>query len=212
MYPVNLQMKGMPCLIIGGGHVALRKIKKLLKEEALVTVLAPEICEEIQKLVEMGALQWISKAYQVGDAQGYRLVVTACGVRAVAEQVHAASQKEYFLYNASDFPPLGNCQLPAAFETGGMQFTVSTQGRSPAMAKYVKEWLMRDIPSGFGDWLDRVSRIRQEVKKDIHSSQSRENFWHAVFDDSVMHLVMEGKIDEAEECVRHAIGRFRTEP
>ena len=212
LYPINLQIKGIPCLIIGGGHVALRKISKLIREEADVTVLAPEVCEDIQKMAEKGVLRWISKIYQEGDTHGYRLVVTACGIRAVAEQVYEAAQKEYFLYNASDFPSLGNCHLPAAFESGGMQFTVSTKGRSPAMAKYVKEWLMGTIPDGFGDWLDRVSRIRQEIREDIHSSQNRENFWHAVFDDPVMHLVMEGKIDEAEECVRHAIGRFRTEP
>lgn len=212
MYPVNLQIKGMPCLIIGGGHVALRKITKLIREGAHVTVLAPEVCDDIQKMAKEGTLRWISRNYHEGDSHGYRLVVTACGVQSVVHQVHEESKKEYFLYNASDFPALGNCHLPAAFETGGMQFTISTKGRSPAMSKYVKEWLMGTIPDGFGDWLDRVSRIREELKADIHSSQSRENFWHAVFDDSVMHLVMEGKIDEAEECVRHEIGRFRAEP
>ena len=47
MYPVNLKVEGIPCLVIGGGHIALRKIRKLLKEKALITVLAPEACSEI---------------------------------------------------------------------------------------------------------------------------------------------------------------------
>ncbi len=211
MYPVNLQLQGAPCLIIGGGHVALRKVTKLLKEKADVTVLSPEACEDIRQLAEAGKLRWISRAYQEKDCLGYRLVVTACGIRGVAEEVHQAAEKEYFLYNASDFPPLGNCQLPASFETGGLQFTISTRGRSPAMSKYVKEWLRKEIPEDFGAWLDRVSAIREELKEEVHSSQSREKFWHVVFRDEVMHLVMEGKIDEAEECVRHEIGRFRAE-
>lgn len=212
MYPINLKAKGTACLVIGGGHIALRKVRKLLQEGAVVTVLSPVLSEELMSLYRSGSIHWKQSVYKAGDTNGYQIVVSACGIRSVAEGVHKEAGEKFFLYNAADFPPLGNCSLPASFEKGGIGFAISTNGRSPAMAKYIKSWLENEIPSSFGAWLDRVSVIREELPGELSSSRVRECFWHSVFSDQVMNLVLSGKLDEAEECVRHAIGRFRTEP
>lgn len=210
MYPVNLQMKGISCLVIGGGHIAFRKVKKLVQEEARVTVLAPEISEELKQLCDEKKIRWKAEPFTAGDTRGYTFVVTACGVQSVAEEVHKESLASFFLYNAADFPSLGNCFLPASFELDHIQFAISTNGRSPAMARYVKNWLQTKIPSSFGEWLERVGDIRQNLKRELETSEMRENFWHTVFNDQIMDLVVEGKLDEAEECVRHAVGCFRS--
>ncbi|WP_416176720.1 precorrin-2 dehydrogenase/sirohydrochlorin ferrochelatase family protein [Dialister sp.] len=212
MYPVNLRMDGVSCLIIGGGHVALRKVKKLVDQQARVTVLAPEICKELVALWQEKRISWKKAFYEAGDAKGYHFVVTASGSREVAEMVHRESLDSTFLYNSADFPELGNCFLPATFETGGIRFAVSTNGRSPAMAKYVKNWLAGQIPPSFGVWLDRVGDIRLELKEKLKDSRAREDFWHTVFSDRIMNLVLSGKLDEAEECVRHATGCIGAEP
>ncbi len=206
MYPINLCVRGLPCLVIGGGRVALRKIRRLVDEGAAVTVLAPEVIGEIARLAKDGTIRRKEAEFAEGDCAGYRLVITAAGVRDVAETVRRASLETYFLYNAADFPELGNCALPASFSSGGIHIAVSTDGRSPAMARYVKEWLQGEIPDAFGLWLDRVSEVREELKRLEGSSRERENFWRQAFGPAVMQLVAEGKIDEAEECVRHAIG------
>lgn len=211
MYPVNIQMKGVSCLVIGGGHIALRKVRKLLSEGAEVTVLSPEICPELEQYFREKRIFWKKALYRRGDAAGYPFVVTASGVKNVADEVHEEALQRSFLYNAADFPSLGNCSLPAAFETGGIHFAVSTDGRSPAMAKYVKNWLKEKIPPSFGAWLDRVAELRLELKKEVSESRVRENFWHVVFDDEIMNLVISGKLDEAEERVRHAVGCIRSE-
>lgn len=212
MYPVNLRMDGVSCLIVGGGHVALRKVKRLLDQQAHVTVLAPEICEELMALSREKRISWRKAFYKAGDASNYHFVVTASGSRKVAETVHQESLDATFLYNSADFPELGNCFLPATFETGGIRFTVSTNGRSPAMAKYVKNWLAGQIPPSLGVWLDRVGDIRLELKEKLKDSHAREDFWHTVFSDRIMDLVLSGKLDEAEECVRHATGCIGTQP
>ncbi|WP_296954055.1 bifunctional precorrin-2 dehydrogenase/sirohydrochlorin ferrochelatase [uncultured Dialister sp.] len=211
MYPVNIKIRDMSCLVIGGGHIALRKVNKLLQEGAAVTVLAPVLSEELMELYRKNCIHWKQTFYQPGDTEGYHFVVTACGIRDVAEQVRKESLRNFFLYNGADFPSLGNCSLSACFEKGGIGFAISTNGRSPAMAKYIKTWLEDEIPSSFGAWLDRVSVIREELPDELSSSRVRECFWHSVFSDQVMNLVLSGNLDEAEECVRHAIGRFRTE-
>ena len=134
MYPVNLKVEGIPCLVIGGGHIALRKIRKLLKEKALITVLAPEACSEIGDMAVNKDIQWEKRTYTANDWNGYQIVITAAGRRDVAEDIRKESIAHGFLYNAADFPELGNYTIPASFRTGGIQIAVSTDGRSPAMS------------------------------------------------------------------------------
>ena len=208
MYPVNLKVEGIPCLVIGGGHIALRKIRKLLKEKALITVLAPEACSEIGDMAVNKDIQWEKRTYTANDWNGYQIVITAAGRRDVAEDIRKESIAHGFLYNAADFPELGNYTIPASFRTGGIQIAVSTDGRSPAMSRYVKKWLENKRPSDFPRWLDRVEAIRLEVRAGIADSKVREEFWHVAFNDQIMDLVLQGNLDEAEECVRHAIGSF----
>lgn len=211
MYPVNLNLTGVPCLVVGGGHVALRKITRLLKEHAHVTVTAPEVIPDILSLHRAGKLSWNKDVYHAGASRGFRFVVTASGARDVALLVSKEAGEYHFLYNAADFPPLGNCSLPAVLEKGGLQVAVSTSGGSPAMSKFVKNWLGETIPDSFGEWLSFVEMVRGELKEDMKSSAAREAFWRLVFGSDVMGFVMQGKINEAEERVRHAVSRIRVE-
>ena len=209
MYPVNIDLKGKSCLVVGGGHVALRKIGTLLEEAAEVTVIAPELSREVKALADEGTIHWRKEIYKSGDAADYFLVITCAGDREVAEAVHEEAEARGFLYNAADFPKLGNCHIPARFTAEGLMVTVSTGGRSPALAKYFKNRFKNEIPPGFSAWMDRVEVIRGEMKECLEGGAARENFWREVLNDRVMDLVGQGKIDEAEECVRHGIGRFR---
>lgn len=210
MYPVNLKMTGVPCLIIGGGHIGERKIRKLLSEKAAVTVLAPEVSEEIGQMIREGKVHWEKRNYEAGDCLDFRFVVTATGVRQIAEAVRQEAAERGFLYNAADFPELGNCFLPAGFRKGNIEVAVSTGGKSPAVARFLKTRLAEAVPDALSDWLDRVTRIRAELKRDIADSRIRENFWETVFDEKVLSLVYAGKLDEAEEYIRHAVGSLRS--
>ncbi len=210
MYPVNIKLSGLPCLVIGGGHVALRKIGTLLEEEADVTVMAPEVCEGIQKLAEEHRISWIPEVYDKGKEDGFFLVISASGNKEAADFLSAAAKIKKFLYNSADFPKAGNCHIPARLKKGSLMISISTEGRSPAMAKYMKNRLSRQIPEGYDLWLDRISRVREELKSQIQSGDLREKFWQSVFDEPVMKLVTEGKLDEAEECVRRGISGFRS--
>lgn len=211
MYPVNLKMSGVSCLVIGGGHIGLRKIGKLLAEEAEVTVLAPEVSEEIRQLIGQGKVRWDRRNYQPGDCRGFRFVVTATGLRHISEAVKQEADREGFLYNAADFPDLGNCFLPASFRKGKVEVAVSTGGQSPAVARFLKGRLASAIPDDFSDWLDRVSRIRADLKEEIADSRTREKFWETVFNEDILSLVYTGKLDEAEEYIRHAVGSLRAQ-
>lgn len=211
MYPLNWKAEGRPCLVAGAGHVALRKARGLLAAKAEVTVVAPEGVPEFSALAAEGRLRWERTSFRPGMERGADLVVSTTGDVRVARYLSEAAARERFLYNAADFPALGNCTLPAHFERGGLTVAVSTEGRSPAFSRYIRQWLEAEIPENFGEWLDRLAALREEAKETIEGSRAREAFWRAAFSGDVMRRVAEGQLEEAEEYIRHAMGGFGPE-
>lgn len=211
MYPVNIKMDGRACLVIGGGHVAQRKVCTLLEEKAAVTVIAPEVCSDLEALFREGRISWRRESYEAPMCGGFCMVVTAAGDKAVALSVQKEAEREGFLYNAADFPALGNCHIPARIKKEGLMVTVSTEGRSPAMAKYVKNWLAFEIPDAYGQWLDRMGALRSVLQEGLADAEQREKFWRLAFEHQVMELVVQGNLDAAEERVRSGISRLRSE-
>ena len=139
------------------------------------------------------------------------MVVTAAGDKTVALSVQEEAERESILYNAADFPALGNCHIPARIKKEGLMVTVSTEGQSPAMAKYVKNWLALEIPDAYGQWLDRMGALRTVLQEELADAEQREKFWRLAFEHQVMKLVVQGNLDAAEERVHSGISRFRSE-
>lgn len=212
MYPLNWKMDGEPCLVVGGGHVAVRKVKGLLAAGGIVTVIAPEAEAEIHKLSADGHIHYEKRAFAEGDEAGFAFVASTSGRKAIAEYLHSAVRRHFFLYNAADFPPLGNCTLPARLMRGSLTVSLSTEGKSPAFSKYIRNWLDTVIPENYGEWLCRLSVLREEAKHTLETSKDRETFWRAAFGKDVLSAVSEGNLEEAEEIIRHAMGRFGTKP
>lgn len=205
-------MDGEPCLVVGGGHVAVRKVRGLLAAGGIVTVIAPEAEAEIYKLSADGHIHYEKRAFAEGDEAGYVFVASTSGRKAIAEYLHSAVKRHFFLYNAADFPPLGNCTLPAKLTRGSLTVALSTEGKSPAFSKYIRNWLDTVIPGNYGEWLDRLADIREEAKHTLKTSKDRETFWRTAFGTDVLAAVSEGNLGEAEEIIRHAMGRFGIKP
>lgn len=211
MYPLNWKAEGEPCLVIGAGHVALRKVRGLLLAKARVTVIAPYGEKEMTTLAAVRAIRWMHTSFRPGMEKGMALVISTAGRKSIAQYLSRQTKKRRFLYNAADFPALGNCTLPAHFERGSLTVAVSTEGKSPAFSRYIRQWLETEIPENFGDWLDRLGALREEAKETIEGSRAREAFWRAAFSGDVMRRVAEGQLEEAEEYIRHAMGGFGPE-
>lgn len=212
MYPLNWKAEGAPCLVIGAGHVAVRKISHLLSAGANVTVIAPDLAEEILSWEAAGNIVCLRRSFSPGDEAGFAFVVTTSGAADVAAYISERAEERHFLYNAADFPALGNCAVPAVLRRGSLTVALSTEGKSPAFSRYIKHWLAGEIPENYGEWLDRLAVLRAEGKERLQEGSRRERFWRAAFGPDVMALVSEGHLEEAEEQIRHAMGCFGTEP
>jgi precorrin-2 dehydrogenase/sirohydrochlorin ferrochelatase len=192
-YPVNLLVAGKPCLVVGGGTVALDKVDGLLDAEAVVTVVAPDIVDELRRrpvTVEQ-------RPYRSGEAGDYRLVVVATDDPAVNAEVAADAEGAGVWVNAAD--DVANCTftLPARVRRGDLLITVSTNGRSPALTSWTRRRLEAEFGPEWATLVDLLADAREELRASGRSSLGVD--WHAALDSGMLELVREGRIAEAKE-------------
>jgi len=169
-FPVSLVVAGRPCLVVGGGRVAARKVDALVRSEADVTVVAPEVDDAIVR----AAVSVERRAYEPGEAARYRLVITATGVAAVDRQVFADAEAAGVFVNAADDPEACTFVLPAVLRRGAVSVAVSTDGTSPALATLVRDRIAALVGPEYGELATRIGRVRAEVRANGRSSEGLE--------------------------------------
>ena len=139
LYPINVRLQRARCVVVGGGQIALSKVMGLLEAGAVVTVVAPEVIDDIATL---DGVHIERRPYQPGDLTGHRLAIAATGDHAVNRAVYLEGEAAGVWVNAADDP--ANCAftLPARIRRGPLLVTFATGGNSPALAS----WLRRRYP------------------------------------------------------------------
>ncbi|MGH8919120.1 MAG: precorrin-2 dehydrogenase/sirohydrochlorin ferrochelatase family protein, partial [Actinomycetes bacterium] len=130
-YPVSLVVASRPCLVVGGGMVAARKVEGLVRSGAAVTVVAPQVAPSIEQLAATSGVVIERRAYRAGEAAGYRLVITATGLPEVDAAVAADAGAGGVWVNSADDPEHCTFLLPAVHRDGPVTVAVSTGGASP---------------------------------------------------------------------------------
>jgi len=139
--PVFLRVEGRTCLVVGGGQVATRKARALLAAGAHVVVVAPSWTPTVATLVERGAIDLRPRPFTPEDLEGVFLVVAATDDPTVNETVARAAHERRVLVNVVDAPERGSFLVPATFRRGDALVAISTNGRSPALARWVRRRL-----------------------------------------------------------------------
>jgi precorrin-2 dehydrogenase/sirohydrochlorin ferrochelatase len=199
-YPVNLELVDVACLVVGGGSVAARKVAGLLEAGADVTVVAPQA---IAELAEDPRVRWHQRPYQRGEVASYRLAVTATGRRDVDGQVARDARAAGVPVNAADDPENCTFTLPAIARLGDIQVTVSTAGRSPALAV----WLRNRIDSALDDTLLDLLELLAATRSEMQAAGLPTELpgWRRALDSGVPELVAEGRLDEARVLLRRQL-------
>lgn len=213
-YPINLDIEGKICIVLGGGHVALRKIKGLLYAKAEVIVIAPEVCEEIRRLVEDGYIEWRRQTYSSGCLPSGLIFIAATNDSEINQLAAEEASSKHMLVNIvnSDckLPPLNTFNVPSIIRKNNLMLTISTEGLSPALSRCIRQHLETQFNDDFARWLERLSAIRAEVKILISDAEIREKFWREVMSSENFSLAQNGEIDKAEVNIRNALDSYRS--
>jgi len=172
LYPVNLNIAGRTCVIVGGGAVAIRKAGPLVDCGARVVLISPEAAPPLEKMAELGKLDWHARKYRQGDLQGAFLAFAATNDPRVQQIVAAEAKREGVLLNSADAPDGCSFQVPARVRRGNFLLTVSTGGGSPALAAKLRRELAEEYGEEYKQFVDLLAMIRQRVVADGQTSES----------------------------------------
>jgi uroporphyrin-III C-methyltransferase/precorrin-2 dehydrogenase/sirohydrochlorin ferrochelatase len=197
-FPLFATLQGQPCLLVGGGLVAARKARQLLAADAVVTVVAPELCTELSAAVADGRLQHDRQRFIPESIANHLLVIAATSDRAVNREVASAAAEARRLCNVVDDPELSSFIMPAVIDRAPLMIAISTGGASPVLARLLRERIEDWLPTRIGELVRWSGQWRAAVKNRIHDQVSRLRFWERLLDGPVADAVLNGRIEYAD--------------
>ena len=160
---LNIQMDGKQAVVIGGGAVALRKLRTLLAAGASITVVAMDIMPEIVALAESGTLAVRVGSYESADLNDVFLAIAATDNAVVNKQIAVDARERGILVAVADNPAEGDCTFPALLRRGDLEIAVSTGGRCPVFAADVRDSIAGLIGHEYGEILDQLAGEREKL-------------------------------------------------
>ena len=209
-YPINLDITGRNCAVIGGGEVAFRKICSLLEAGAIVKVIAPEICAGVEELFQRGKISLTRENFSPDMLDNELLLIAATDNPAINQQAAEVAQAKKILVNVVSGAD-GNFFVPSRIQRGDLLLTISTGQNSPAFSKFVRLMLERELGENFGAGLELIAKRRQEVKQLLPNSHVRQKFWQEILTPKVWNLLRKGQLNRLEELIDNALKSFGTQ-
>ncbi|WP_068774080.1 bifunctional precorrin-2 dehydrogenase/sirohydrochlorin ferrochelatase [Paenibacillus sp. FJAT-26967] len=228
-YAAMLKLTGRPCLVVGGGAVAERKIAALLEAGADVTVISPSVTPAIRSWAETGGLSWLSFHYGTPeiirnhelegsekdpvnkggtvfpDLSPYVILFAATDSREVNDLLRREADKLGKLVNIADQPDTGNMTVPAVVHRGKLTLTVSTSGSSPALAAEIRRELESAYGPEYAPYVDFLSELRETMRERIPDTQKRQELLRRVPSWNVPERIRAGDFEIWRKEVLHTL-------
>ncbi|MDF9408053.1 MAG: Siroheme synthase [Pelotomaculum sp. PtaB.Bin013] len=209
-YLISLDLSDKLCLVIGGGQVAERKVYSLIESGALVRVVGPELTPGLKDMVESGRILYRQGQYLPADLNNIFLVISATDNKEVNRQVAEDCASRNLLVNIVDTPEKCNFFVPAVVKRGGLSIAVSTSGRSPLLARKIREELETTYGLQYGEFLDLIADIRRDVINNVSDKNKKKEILENMVCDEVLDFLKSGRMDMVKERILSAYRSGRT--
>lgn len=207
-YPIFLNIRGKRCVVVGGGLVALRKVKALLEHEASVKVISPELCPELSQLAKSRAIQVLQKNYNGGDLQGAFIAIAATDDGEINNKVAEEARAKGVLVNVVDDSEHSDFIVPSQLRRGDITIAVSTAGKSPALARKIRTRLEKDFGTEYASLALLVDEVRSELKR--QGIKINGYSWQEAIDlDVLIELLRTGQDEKAKATLLANLERLR---
>jgi uroporphyrin-III C-methyltransferase/precorrin-2 dehydrogenase/sirohydrochlorin ferrochelatase len=207
-FPLFANLKGRRVLIVGGGQVALRKYRLVAAAGAAVTLVAPKLCHEIQEHADAGEVDVLRERFAPAHIADHLLVIAATSDEASNAAVAQAAAERARLCNVVDDPSRCSFIMPAIVQRGPVTVAISTGGRSPTLARWLKARLERLLPARVGDLAQLSQRWRDTVVRRFARGEDRQRFWLDVFAGPVVDDVLAGRMSDAQRRMTRALEKM----
>lgn len=203
--PIFMKLRGRRCVVIGGGEVAARKVAMLLKADAEVEVVAPELHAELAALTAAGSIRYLPSVFIPWQLDGACLVIAATDDESVNRDVSAQAQARGIPVNVVDAPALCTFTMPSIVDRSPVVIAISSSGVAPVLARMIRSRLETLIPAAYGRLAGLASEFRDAVKQRFATTQERRIFWENTLAGPVAELVFSGQEAAAREALQRQL-------
>ncbi len=206
-YPAFLRIAAQRCLVIGGGRVAEQKVASLLNAGGRVTVISPQLTAGLDGLAADGRIEHVARAYRPGDIHGYFIVIAATTDAAVQRQVAAeAAAATGVLLNVVDRPELCDFIVPSIMERGDLMIATSTSGKSPALARRIRQDLEARFGPEYAQALVLLGRLRDYLAHSSLSVSERKRILTSLVESPLLDHLQHGESGQVDRLLAETLG------
>ncbi|MBD3586028.1 uroporphyrinogen-III C-methyltransferase [Salinimonas sp. HHU 13199] len=204
-FPVFLDTHSLQCLIVGAGEVAARKLELMLKSEAQVTVVAPDVCNTVAGYAEHPQVTILQRPFEEQDLASADIAFVATNDEALNATIRRLGDKHNVLVNVVDNTPLCQFITPSIIDRSPITIAMSSGGVAPVLLRYLRQKLESVIPTHISR-LGRFSeKFRDKVKQTLNGVTARRYFWEDVLDGDIAELIEKGQNEKAEQRFEEAL-------
>lgn len=205
-YPVFIEMRDQPCVVIGGGKIAEGKVDGLLAAAAHVTVVSPELTQRLRDLVTQDKVRYLARTYQPGDLKGAFMIICATDRADINHQVWQEATANHQLVNVVDDTPRCNFIAPSILRKGDLTIAISTSGKAPALAVRLKERFQSELGPEYERFLELAGELREPLARHIPDFETRKALWYELVDSEILDVLARGDETSAREIISRVVG------
>jgi siroheme synthase-like protein len=208
-FPVSLNIRRKKCVVVGGGKVALRKVRMLLDCGASVTVISPVLHPDLSELAKKKSIQVIRRSYKLGDLKGAFVVIAATDTQQTNRKVAREAGRAGALVNVVDDPEPSDFIVPSLLRRGDLTITISTGGMSPALARKIRTRLEESFGEEYASVVSLVEEVRSALRQE--GLKINTEMWQDALDlDLLTHLARTGEKEKAKTILMKKLKNPKT--
>ena len=205
-YPVHLDINNRNVLVVGGGGVGTRKVGTLLDCGARVTVVSREVSDRLQAMAADGDINLEQRPYRSQDLNGMFLVIGATNDMKLNRQISNDAERLNTLCNIADRPEVCNFILPSIVRRNDLVITISTSGKSPAMAKKLRKALEKQYGEEYGTLLGLLGAIRKKLLSQAHEPEAHKPLFEQLINSNILEMIRENKTEDINALLFKVLG------
>lgn len=210
--PVFLTLKNKPCLVVGGGEVATRKITMLLRAGARVYVVARQLNSALTDFCTQQRIEHLGQDFQPIHLADFVLVIAATDDDSLNQLVSQAAQERNIPVNVVDNPQLCTFIMPSIVDRSPLLIAISSGGQAPVLARLLRAQLETWIPSAYSRLAKMAGKFRDPVKRHFKNTEKRRFFWEKILQGPFTEMILSGKDQAAEDYLLQSLQSEVDEP
>ncbi|WP_252176719.1 siroheme synthase CysG [Endozoicomonas sp. 4G] len=203
--PLFLDIRNQQCLVVGGGEVALRKVRLLYSAGAVVRVVSPLIHKDIETLLANADHQLYARTYQPEDMDDVKLVIAATSDGELNLKVSQHARQKNLFVNVVDDGQVGNAIMPSIVDRSPVITAFSTGGKAPVMARHMRQTLEGILPANYGNLAEMAGRFRHRVISEVKDINRRRQFWEDALQSIASEKALRGDLEGAERLLEQLL-------